>query len=59
MRTEIDLVEDDFRLVLIEYNSSFITYDLLPGIYTFKDLSEALFNIFQHEYARFSNVIDI
>ena len=45
LRTEIDLVEDDFRLVLDESNSSFITYDLQPGLYLFKDLSEALLNI--------------
>ena len=43
LRTEIDLVEDDITLVLDEYNSSFDPYDLEPGIYTFKDLSEALF----------------
>ena len=44
LRTQIDLVEDDVRLVPDEYNSSFIIYELEPGIYTFKDLSEALFN---------------
>ena len=42
LRTEIDLVEDDIRLVLDQYTLSFITYELEPGIYTFKDLSEAL-----------------
>ena len=41
-RTEVDFVEDDIRLVLDEYNSNLITYDLPPGIYTFKDLSEIL-----------------
>ena len=44
-RTEVDLVEDDIKLVLDEYNSSFVTYELQPVIYTFKDISEALFNI--------------
>ena len=34
LRTEIDLVEDDIRLVLDKYNSSFITHELQPGIYT-------------------------
>ena len=47
--TAVDLVEDDIRLVLHEYNSSFITYELEPGIYTFKDLSEALLKILQPE----------
>ena len=59
LRTEIDLVEDDIKLVLDEYNSSFITYELDPGIYTFKDISKALFNILQSEYPGPSNVFDI
>ena len=50
LRTQTDLIEDDIKLVLDEYNSSFITYELQPGIYTFKDISEALFNILQSEY---------
>ena len=57
--TQIDLVEDDIKLVLDEYNSKFITYELQPGIYTLKDISEALFNIIQFEYPGPSNVIDI
>ena len=59
LRTRIDLIEDDIKLVLDEYNSSFITYELQPGIYTFKDISEALFNILQSEYPGPNNVIDI
>ena len=50
LRTQIDLVESDIKLVLDEYNSSFVTYELDPGIYTYKDLFKALFNILQHEY---------
>ena len=34
LRTQIDLVEDDIKLVLDEYNLSFITYELEPGIYS-------------------------
>ena len=34
LRREIDLVEDDIRLVLDKYVSCFITYELQPGIYT-------------------------
>ena len=56
--TEIVLVEGDFRLVLNEYNSSFITDDLEPAIYTFKDLSKALFNILQPEYVVYNNSVD-
>ena len=58
-RTEIDLVQDDIKLVLDEYMSSFITYELDPGIYIFKDFSEAVFNILQSEYPGPSNMIDI
>ena len=59
LRTQIDLVEDDNKLVLDEYNSNFITYELEPGIYTFKDISEALFNILQSEYHGPGNIIDV
>ena len=59
LRTEIDLVEDDIRLVLDKYNSSFFTYELDPGIYAFKDLSDALFNILQHEYPKSNSEIVI
>ena len=54
LRTEVDLVEDDirFRLVLEQYNSSLITYEIQPGIYTFKDLSKAVYNILQLEYPK-------
>ena len=59
LRTQTDLVEDDIELVLDEYNSNFNTYELTPGIYTFKDISEALHNILQSEYPGPGNVIDI
>ena len=59
LRTQIDFIEDDIKLVLDEYNSSFNTYELQPGIYTFKDISEALFNILQIEYPGYGKVIDI
>ena len=59
LRTQIDLIEDDVKLVLDENNSSFITYELEPGIFTFKDISEVLFNILQSEFPGPRNVIDI
>ena len=46
VRTEVDLVEDDCKLVLDEYNSSFVTYELEPGIYTFEDFSKAFLPFF-------------
>ena len=59
LRTEIDLVEDQFRLVLDEYISNFITYELEPGIYSFKDISEAPFNNLKPEYELFNKSVDI
>ena len=59
LRTEVDLVEDDIKLVLDEYNSSFITHELEPGIYTFKDISETLFIILQSDCPGDCNVIVI
>ena len=59
LRTENDLVDDNIKLVLDEYNSSFITYELTPGIYTFKDTSNALFNILQPEYKLNNDPVDI
>ena len=50
LRTESDLVGDDFRLVLDEYKSSFITYELQTVFYASRDLSEALVNILQPDY---------
>ena len=50
LRTQIDLIEDDIKLVLDEYNSSFITYEVEPGIYSYREISEALFYILQSEY---------
>ena len=59
LRTEVDLVQDVVKLVLDEYNPSFITYELDPGIYTFKDVSEALLKILQPEYDGYRNSIEI
>ena len=59
LRTEVGLVEDVIRLVLADYNLSFITYELEPGIYTSKDLSEFVFNILQPENEASGNVIVI
>ena len=52
LKTEVDSVEDNIRLVLDEYNSTFITYEITPGIYAFKDISEVLFNIIQPKYRK-------
>ena len=55
--TQIDLIEDDIKLVLDEYNSSFITYELEPGIYSYTEICEALFYILQSEYPQSNSEI--
>ena len=59
LRTEIELVEDDIRLVLDKKNSSFFTHELQPGIYGFKDLSKVLFNIVHPKHPASSNTFVI
>ena len=53
------MVEVDIRLVLKQYKPSYIFFKLKPGFYTFKDLSEALFNNLQHDYEPVNNSVDI
>ena len=53
------MVEDEIKLVLDENRSSFFTYELQLGIYTFKNLSEALLSFLQPEYQGNHNAIDI
>ena len=57
-RTKIYLIEDEVRLVLDEYDSSFITYEISPKIYTFKDISEALLKVLQPKHDGYHDVID-
>ena len=57
LKTEVDLIEVDIKLVLDEYKSCFLTYELQPGLYIFKGISKALFNILQTEYPGPSNII--
>ena len=36
------LDENDFQLISKQYNSKYIAYKFVPGVYTFKDNSEVL-----------------
>ena len=58
LRTQVDLVEDDIRLGLDEYNSSFVTYENSAGISTFKGVAGALLSFLQSEYQGYHNAID-
>ena len=42
LRLLIGLDEEDIQLILKEYNSHFITYQLTAGIYTMQDISDAI-----------------
>ena len=42
LRIVVGLDEEDIQLILKEYNSHFITYELAPGIYTIQDISDAI-----------------
>ena len=59
LRTDVDLVEDDIRLVLDEYKSNYFIYKLQPGINNFERISEAFLKILQPEYDGYHNTIDI
>ena len=43
------LDEEDIRLISKQYNSNFVTYGLDPGNYTFKNLSDAVYTMGDHE----------
>ena len=49
LRLVVGLDEVDIRLILKEYNSHFITYELTPGIYTIQDNSEAIQTFSGHQ----------
>ena len=53
------MVEDDISLVLDECNSTFNTLEIEPGIYTFKYISETLFNILHPKHPPSSDTIVI
>ena len=41
--------EDDIQLILKQYNSSSVIYEVSSGIYSMKNLSEAVFTMGDHE----------
>ena len=44
------LNEHDIQLILKQYNSKVITYEISPGVYTIRDLSEVLSRGFKEEF---------
>ena len=54
LRIRVGLDEEDIQLILKEYNSHFITYELGPGIYTIKDISDVI-----HTFSGHTEIIEI
>ena len=48
LRIVVDLAEEDIQLILKEYNSGFITYELTPGIYSIQDISDTIHTFSGH-----------
>ena len=49
LRIVVGLDEDVILLILKQYNSNFVTYELSPGIYSIKDISEVVYTMGDHE----------
>ena len=54
MRIVVGLDEEDIQLVLKQYNSHFITYELTPGIYTVQDILDVV-----HTFSGHTEIIQI
>ena len=54
LRIVVGLDEEDIQLILKQYSSHFITYELTPGIYTIQDISENI-----HTYSGHSEIKEI
>ena len=50
----VGLDEEDNQLILKQYNSHFVTYELTPGIYTIQDSSDTI-----HTFSGHSEIIEI
>ena len=49
LRIVARLDEDDIQLTLKQNKSVFVTYKIKPGIYSIKDISEAVYTMGDHE----------
>ena len=54
LRIVVGLDEEDIQLILKQYNSHFITYELTRGIYTIQDISDTI-----HTFSGHSEIIEI
>ena len=49
LRIVVGLDEEDIKKILKQYNSNFISYEIVPGIFSIKDISEAVYTMGDHE----------
>ena len=49
LKIVVRLDKDDIQLILKQCSSNFVTYELSPGTYTFKDISEAVHKMGDHD----------
>ena len=49
LRVVIGLDEDDIQLKVKQHNSNFVTYEIPPGVYSIKDISEVVYTIGDHK----------
>ena len=49
LRIVVGSDEDDIQLILKQHNSYFVTYELPPGNYTIKDISEVVYTMGDYE----------
>ena len=54
LRIVVGLDEEDFQLILKQYYSHFITYELTPGFYTIQDISNT-----NHTFSGHSEIIQV
>ena len=49
LRIGVGLNEDFMELILKQYTSTFVIYEILPGIYTIEENSEAVYTMGDHD----------
>ena len=49
LRVIVGLDEDAIQVILKQINSKFVTYEISPGFYTIKDISEAVYTKSDHD----------
>ena len=51
LKNVVGLVEDDLQLILKQYKSNFVDFEMPLGIYAIKDKSEVVYTMGYHEGA--------